>query len=288
MDQTNWKKLYPVDPILIPSLKAGALSGASGLVVGGAAGIIRSSTPGLFAIASGLQCGALGTTFYGKQLEGSPTVVRSALPRTYLLEGILATISFYDWVKTKRLCVLCCVLIVFTTATRGAILQAWQVTASSPPQDRIYPSTLAGGLTGGTIGGLTRLQSPVTGGRANIIPGVIMFSLFGFAGQYLYNALDAQHQESLEPLAIHTAQSKSIMNADTEKMGTESTEPVEPLWKRVLNSKWSPMKVLSDEQYETLLRKKLLRVEAELAIVEDDIEKVKQRQNNAHQDGKES
>ncbi len=29
MDQTNWKKLYPVDPILIPSLKAGALSGKS-------------------------------------------------------------------------------------------------------------------------------------------------------------------------------------------------------------------------------------------------------------------
>ncbi|KAL8859955.1 MAG: hypothetical protein Q9178_003503 [Gyalolechia marmorata] len=236
MDQTNWKKLYPVDPILIPSLKAGALSGASGLVVGGAAGIIRSSTPGLFATASGLQCAALGTTFY---------------------------------------------------ATRGAILQAWQVTASSPPQDRIYPSTLAGGLTGGTVGGLTRLQAPVTGGRANIIPGVIMFSLFGFAGQHIYNALDAQHQDSLEPLADHTAQSKSTTNADTEKMGTESTAPVEPLWKRVLNSKWSPMKVLSDEQYETLLREKLLRVEAELAIVEEDIEKVKQRQKNTHEDGKE-
>ena len=203
-------------------------------------------------------------------------------------------------------------LTVYTTATRGAILQAWQVTASSPPKDRIYPSTLAGGLTGGTIGGLTRtfwlpilvvrqpnsnkhspyhpapgLQAPVTGGRANIIPGVIMFSLFGFAGQHLYNALDAQHQDSLGPLATHTAQSKSITNADTEKMGTESTEPIEPLWKRVLNSKWSPMKVLSDEQYETLLREKLLRVEAELAIVEEDIEKMKQRQNNAYKDGKE-
>ncbi|KAL8691962.1 MAG: hypothetical protein Q9224_004061, partial [Gallowayella concinna] len=103
MDQTNQKKSYPVEPVLIPALKAGAVSGASGLVFGGAAGIIRSSHPGLFAIASGLQCAALGTTYY---------------------------------------------------ATRAAILQAWQVTASSPPQDRIYPSTLAGGITGGTIGGL--------------------------------------------------------------------------------------------------------------------------------------
>lgn len=44
-------------------------AGASGLVIGGVAGIVRSSTPGLFAIASGLQCAALGTTYYGKQLQ---------------------------------------------------------------------------------------------------------------------------------------------------------------------------------------------------------------------------
>lgn len=27
MDQTNWKKLYPGEPVLVPALKAGALSG---------------------------------------------------------------------------------------------------------------------------------------------------------------------------------------------------------------------------------------------------------------------
>ncbi|KAL8842194.1 MAG: hypothetical protein Q9205_007095 [Flavoplaca limonia] len=228
MDQTNWKKLYPVEPILIPSLKAGALSGASGLVVGGVAGTIRSSTPGLFAIASGLQCAALGTTYY---------------------------------------------------ATRGAILQAWQVHASSPPQDRIYPSTLAGGITGGTIGGLTR-------GRANVIPGIIMFSLFGFAGQYIYNALDARHHNTRGEPSTPTMRIKPSSKADYDTSTMQAAKPEEPLWKRVLNSKWSPMKVLSDEQYEKILREKLLRVEAELAIVDDDIERVKRREQRTHRDEK--
>ncbi|KAI4265173.1 MAG: hypothetical protein L6R38_009606 [Xanthoria sp. 2 TBL-2021] len=228
MDQTNWKKLYPGEPVLISSLKAGALSGASGLVIGGVAGIVRSSTPGLFAIASGLQCAALGTTYY---------------------------------------------------ATRGAILQAWQVTASSPPQDRIYPSTIAGGITGGTVGGLTR-------GRANIVPGMIMFSLFGFAGQYVYNALDARHHNSHGAIPTATTQTKPTSKSDHGSIGAQDAKPEEPLWKRVLNSKWSPMKVLSDEQYEKMLREKLLRVEAELAIVDEDIEKVKQREEKARKGGK--
>ncbi|KAL8748767.1 MAG: hypothetical protein Q9199_008071 [Rusavskia elegans] len=228
MDQTNWKKLYPGEPVLIPSLKAGALSGASGLVIGGVAGIVRSSTPGLFAIASGLQCAALGTTYY---------------------------------------------------ATRGAILQAWQVTASSPPQDRIYPSTIAGGITGGTVGGLTR-------GRANIVPGMIMFSLFGFAGQYIYNALDARHHNYYGPLPTATTQTKPTTGETHEGIQAQDARPEEPLWKRVLNSKWSPMKVLSDEQYERMLREKLLRVEAELAIVDEDVEKLKRREEKARKGGK--
>ncbi|CAL8574497.1 hypothetical protein XPA_000455 [Xanthoria parietina] len=227
MDQTNWKKLYPGEPVLVPALKAGALSGASGLVIGGVAGIVRSPTPGLFAIASGLQCAALGSTYY---------------------------------------------------VTRGAILQAWQVTPASPPQDRIYPSSIAGAITGGTVGGLTR-------GRANIIPGMIMFSLFGFAGQYVYNAIDARHH-SHGPLTAATTQTKPTTSEIHESIEAQDTKAEEPLWKRVLNSKWSPMKVLSDEQYETILREKLLRVEAEIAIVDEDIEKVKQRGRDAREDGK--
>ncbi|KAL8644821.1 MAG: hypothetical protein Q9226_007580 [Calogaya cf. arnoldii] len=165
-------------------------------------------------------------------------------------------------------------------ATRGAILQAWQVTASSPPQDRIYPSTIAGTVTGGTVGGLTR-------GRANIVPGMIMFSLFGFAGQYAYNALDARHYNSHAPLTVATTQAERSTKANTERIETRDAKPEEPLWKRILNSKWSPMKVLSDEQYEKILQEKLLTVEAELAILDEDIEKVKQKEEKARKGEKE-
>lgn len=49
-----------------PSSQTDSHVGASGLLVGGIGGIIHSPTPGLFAIASGLQCAALGTAYYGK------------------------------------------------------------------------------------------------------------------------------------------------------------------------------------------------------------------------------
>ncbi|KAL8931912.1 MAG: hypothetical protein Q9216_007027 [Gyalolechia sp. 2 TL-2023] len=206
-DQTYLRKLYPQGHVFVGSLKVGALSGASGLLVGGVAGIIRSPTPGLFAIASGLQWALLGVTY---------------------------------------------------NASREAIFRAWDIAPSAPPQERILPSTLAGGITGGTAGGIIR-------GRANIIPGIIMFSLFGFAGQHIYNAIDSRQSFNVP----------SPPTVNSEGAATDNTTANEPRWKRVLNSKYSPMKVLSDEQYEKLLKEKLVKVDAEIALVNEEIEKVK-------------
>ncbi|KAL8697650.1 MAG: hypothetical protein Q9201_007022 [Fulgogasparrea decipioides] len=213
-DQPSWRKLYPNEPVLIPALKVGAWSGASGFLVGGVGGIIRSPTPGLFAIASSLQWATLGTTYY---------------------------------------------------ATRGVILRAWQVDSSSPPQDRVYPSTLAGGMTGGTIGGLIR-------GRTNIIPGMIVFSLLGFAGQHIYNTLDARQSSHT---SLHQPRSNTNpSSSDVSPTAPHASNANQPFWKRALDSKWSPMKILSDEEYEKMLKQKLLRVEAEIAILDEDIAKV--------------
>lgn len=41
------------------------------------------------------------------------------------------------------------------------------------------------------------------------------------------------------------------------------------------DSKYSPMKVLSDEEYEKILREKLVRVDAEIALVDEDIKKMR-------------
>jgi hypothetical protein len=84
-----------------------------------------------------------------------------------------------------------------------------------------------------------------TGGRGNIIPGTVMFAIFGATGQAFYNRVDARNPES-----------------------SGKTKDLKDSW---LNSKWSPMKVLSDADYEKMLQEKLLKVNAEIALVDENI-----------------
>jgi len=84
-----------------------------------------------------------------------------------------------------------------------------------------------------------------------------MFTLFGYLGQTLYNTLDARH-------------TREIMLASTTAGVAEKKNWME----RVSDMKWSPMKMLSDEQYERMLNKRLLKVEAEIAILDEKIERV--------------
>jgi hypothetical protein len=95
-----------------------------------------------------------------------------------------------------------------------------------------------------------------------------MFALFGAAGQALYNAADARNS--------------SLSQSRSENSMKNS-------W---LNSKWSPMKVLSDSEYENMLREKLLKVEAEIALVDENIEALRGEERDmavaAKKDGKEA
>ena len=83
-----------------------------------------------------------------------------------------------------------------------------------------------------------------------------MFSLFGLIGQAALNRVLTQRSEA------------------TSSGLADSSRP-EPFWRRVAESKWTPFKVLSDEEYEVMLRGKLLRVNAELAIIDDKMEKLR-------------
>ena len=169
--------------------------GSTGLLLGGAYGIIRSQTPALFAIASGFQWFALGSTY---------------------------------------------------AITRAGISHAWNIGPTSSPNDKLKASAAAGGVTGGFVGGVIR-------GRRNIIPGTIMFTIFGYLGQHIYNRLDERHTQQITSEVKHS----------------------DSLWKRMVDSKWSPMKILSDEDHANMLDETLLRVQAEIAIIDDDIEKLK-------------
>ena len=84
-----------------------------------------------------------------------------------------------------------------------------------------------------------------------------MFTLFGYVGQTIYNKLDARYSEQD---AVETQKEK------VEKKG---------FWNKVADRKWSPMKRLSDEEYGNLLKERLLRVEADIALVDEELEKVR-------------
>jgi hypothetical protein len=99
-------------------------------------------------------------------------------------------------------------------------------------------------------------------GPRNVIPGTIMFTLFGFVGQHGYNALDRRNTVEIKRQEVMQEQGKK-----------------DPNWmQRMAKSKWVPMSVLSDEEYEKMLEEKLLGVEASIALVDERIEEWKVRQ----------
>lgn len=89
-----------------------------------------------------------------------------------------------------------------------------------------------------------------------------MFALFGAGGQAMYNWGDSRNS-------------------------AQTAAPETDLKKSWLDSKWSPMKVLSDKEYEEMLREKLLRVNAEIALVDENIEALRVQERESEADAKE-
>lgn len=123
--------------------------------------------------------------------------------------------------------------------------------------DKVRASTLAGASTGFSLGFLLR-------GPRNVVPGTLMFSLFGWAGQHGYNYLDARNSGELE------------RQAELRAKGQD--KPKESLMHRFAKSKWSPMSVLTDEDYEKMMQEKILRVEADIAIIDDKIKALRKQE----------
>ena len=96
-----------------------------------------------------------------------------------------------------------------------------------------------------------KVTNSSTGGRAKIFPGIIAFSLLGSAGQALYNKVNASYTAS------------------------QYTNPPTSFLQTMASKKWIPMRSLSDAEYEHMLREKLLKVEAEMAVLDDDISQLR-------------
>lgn len=71
--------------------------------------------------------------------------------------------------------------------------------------------------------------------------------------------------------------------ADAKDRG--DTQPKDNFVQRFAKSKWSPMSVLSDEEYEEMLRERLLGIEAQIVIVEERIEGVRREEEKKVREG---
>ncbi|KAB8360692.1 hypothetical protein FH972_024429 [Carpinus fangiana] len=191
--------------IILSSAKVGAATGVAGAAFGGIAGLVRSTTPVLFATASGLQWFGMGAFYWG---------TRQTL-LTYHLSAADQT-------------------------------AAPKTLSDLSPSQRTEASALAAGLTGLFTAALTR-------GRSNIIPGALIFSLTGFVGQKVYNAMDQSQQ------------------------ATSPTSGQDALLVRMAKSRFSPMKVLTSEEYTAMIREKQVRIEAEIALIDDEITRLQQQ-----------
>ncbi|OQE27887.1 hypothetical protein PENSTE_c004G01230 [Penicillium steckii] len=188
MSGQNSQHVDPMSNSLASAAKVGAFTGATGLIYGGAAGVIKSPNPLIHSVSCGIHWFACGSTFW--------------------------------WMRSN------------------IIKHHFQDQAS--PQDRAYVSALCGGLSGGAV---TRLM----GGR--LVPGLVIFTLLGYGGQSAFNRVDAW------------------------QMGRAQT-PSKPLMQRMAESKWIPLRHLSDEEYRSMLNEKLLSVEAEIALLDEKIEQL--------------
>ena len=82
-----------------------------------------------------------------------------------------------------------------------------------------------------------------------MIPGAVVFSIVGFLGQSSYNAIEKWRQEN-------------------------EGRPTKSILQRMADSKWIPLRSLSDEEFRDILNEKLLSIEAEISILDEKIQEL--------------
>jgi len=141
-------------------------------------------------------------------------------------------------------------------ASRCVVLELWE----DRRQSELVASTIAGALSGGLIAALAR-------GRTNVFPGTCMFGLFGFLGQHIYNTWQDYPQALQSFHSLHT-----IDSGQDRSSGSKANDS---LLQRLVNDKRMPVKALSDEDYEGLLAAKLQRIDLQIAVLDDDLAKLR-------------
>ena len=121
-----------------------------------------------------------------------------------------------------------------TTASRTAVLNA----GNNQTEHEKTATAIGAAFAGGVAGAIAR-------GRKNIFPGVLVFGALGLAGKSVYDRTRLP-----EAVSRLTGGEPSSTSGDTL---------------------WYPFQTLSDVQYENILQEKLLRLDSDIAIVDEDI-----------------
>jgi hypothetical protein len=82
----------------------------------------------------------------------------------------------------------------------------------------------------------------------------VVFSLLGAGGQTIANWRDVK----------------------VSKAADAAPKPPSKFWSSEFWSRWSPIKQLSDQEYVDILEEKLLRVEADIALIDDRVKELRE------------
>ncbi|KAI5864574.1 hypothetical protein GGS23DRAFT_595295 [Durotheca rogersii] len=129
-------------------------------------------------------------------------------------------------------------------ASRSLLRSALGGEENLSPSGLVTTSGVAGSISG-TVGGMFR-------GPRNIIPGMLVFGIAGTGGSYI-----AQRFQS--------------------RLTNDRPEPTSS-W---LDSKWNPLRRLSDEEYKEMLEAKILAIDADISIIDDNIAALRASQSSS-------
>ncbi|KAJ1335451.1 hypothetical protein MN608_02188 [Microdochium nivale] len=133
--------------------------------------------------------------------------------------------------------------------SRELLFHAWNGEESLSKTEKVMASGVAGGVAG-MSGALLR-------SRRNIFPGILVFSILGAGSSFI-----GQH---IGPTAAELQQ-RQQKEQQKEKDGDGGG---------ILSWKYSPMTRLSDKEYENRLEEQLLRIDADIAIIDETIASLK-------------
>ncbi|KAI1393845.1 uncharacterized protein F4822DRAFT_386121 [Hypoxylon trugodes] len=129
-------------------------------------------------------------------------------------------------------------------ASRSLLWHAWGGEENLSRSGLVAASGIAGGVSG-MVGGMFR-------GPRNIIPGILVFGTLGTTSTYI------------------TQVYKTTFRANESKPKSG--------W---LDSKYSPLQRLSDRDYEEKLEEKILRIDAEISLIDDSIASLRASNNDS-------